>query len=484
MWEPETRLPVRLDARPPRRRGRRRLPARRASVPPRERGEPAARPRRRGPARAGGAAARTARRLDANAERRSLAANLRGVLAFEEARQDGAARPRLPPSRADGVPERDPPRSRQRGREVQPRARPALAPADVRRLAGRRRRRAGGYPGEWRRRGVQRHRVLRSDGRHLAARRARRPRRRPRARRAPPGREAHAASRRRARPRSPRPGRGDRGRGGDRPRRRSRRSRGGPASPSSRSGRARRAPTPRCCSSSTSRARCSRGSAVERRRGSSSPSGTRRRSRAAIPDVPVGIASVTDRVLPHLFPSTSENAFTAVLDRAMGVERPPPDWSGRGRVTSLAALSAIATNNFYSAAARKRASPSCSPTARRCRPTSARFARGCSAATSRRSSSATGATTTASTARAARPRPTGPTPAARRRCATSAPRSTAGSSRRTTSPASSSTTRILGSGPNGRRGRELQTVEWAPAALALAFVPLLFLLWRRNLAAD
>jgi hypothetical protein len=76
--------------------------------------------------------------------------------------------------------------------------------------------------------------------------------------------------------------------------------------------------------------------------------------RARIPTVPVGVASLTDRMLPHLFPTTSENAFTATLDKAMGVERPPPDRSGRGKVTALGALQGLATGNFFGPDARKR----------------------------------------------------------------------------------------------------------------------------------
>ncbi|MGH3131595.1 MAG: hypothetical protein ACRDNX_12325, partial [Gaiellaceae bacterium] len=39
---------------------------------------------------------------------------------------------------------------------------------------------------------------------------------------------------------------------------------------------------------------------------------------------------------------------------------------------------------------------------------------------------------------------------------------------------------VLGEGPTGLRGEELQSRELAPYALAAAFAPLLFLIWRRN----
>ena len=76
--------------------------------------------------------------------------------------------------------------------------------------------------------------------------------------------------------------------------------------------------------------------------------------RNAIPGVPAGLASVTDRTLPHLFPSADEDLFRATLDLAIGVERPPPVHTFRTRVTQLEALSAVATQGFFSPTARKR----------------------------------------------------------------------------------------------------------------------------------
>ena len=71
--------------------------------------------------------------------------------------------------------------------------------------------------------------------------------------------------------------------------------------------------------------------------------------------VPVGIASLTNRVLPHLFPSADEDVFRATLERAIDIERPPPGFSFIAPVqgtlrnaTSLASLAAVATQRFYS----------------------------------------------------------------------------------------------------------------------------------------
>jgi hypothetical protein len=75
---------------------------------------------------------------------------------------------------------------------------------------------------------------------------------------------------------------------------------------------------------------------------------------ASIPSVPVGLASVTDRTLPHAFPTADEDVFRTTLDKAIGIERPPPVHTLLRRVTSLEALSAIATQGFFSPTARRR----------------------------------------------------------------------------------------------------------------------------------
>jgi len=68
--------------------------------------------------------------------------------------------------------------------------------------------------------------------------------------------------------------------------------------------------------------------------------------RAGLPDVRVGVASLTDRILPHLFPTLSANAFTATIDRAIGIERPPPDRRAN-RATSIGAIEDLGRANFF-----------------------------------------------------------------------------------------------------------------------------------------
>lgn len=76
--------------------------------------------------------------------------------------------------------------------------------------------------------------------------------------------------------------------------------------------------------------------------------------REAIPTVPFGVASVTDRTLPHLFPTGDADTFRATLQKAIGIERPPPVHSLLRRVTSLESLGAVATQSFFSPKAKKR----------------------------------------------------------------------------------------------------------------------------------
>src|SRR5207342_1342986 len=69
--------------------------------------------------------------------------------------------------------------------------------------------------------------------------------------------------------------------------------------------------------------------------------------RASLPDVPVGIASLTDRVLPHLFPSVDQKVFEATLERSVGIEQPPPRSSFLTGATSLNALATLRGLRFF-----------------------------------------------------------------------------------------------------------------------------------------
>jgi hypothetical protein len=70
--------------------------------------------------------------------------------------------------------------------------------------------------------------------------------------------------------------------------------------------------------------------------------------RSSLADVRVGIASLTDRVLPHLFPTVNEDVFAATLERSIGIERPPPRASFLTSATSLNALATLRGLRYFS----------------------------------------------------------------------------------------------------------------------------------------
>lgn len=74
--------------------------------------------------------------------------------------------------------------------------------------------------------------------------------------------------------------------------------------------------------------------------------------RRQIPDVPAGVASFTDRLLPNLFPTSDPAVFDATVERAVGIERPPPGGSAL-TVTTFDALAAV-TRDAYFTPGRKR----------------------------------------------------------------------------------------------------------------------------------
>lgn len=78
-----------------------------------------------------------------------------------------------------------------------------------------------------------------------------------------------------------------------------------------------------------------------------------KRLRAELEDVPVGVSSLTDRLLPHLFPTVSATAFTSTVDRAIQIEKPPPERRAF-RATSLGALADLGRQSFFRDSTRKR----------------------------------------------------------------------------------------------------------------------------------
>jgi hypothetical protein len=78
------------------------------------------------------------------------------------------------------------------------------------------------------------------------------------------------------------------------------------------------------------------------------------RVRNSVPELPVGVATLTDRVLPHLFPTSRADSFHAVLDEAVGIERPGSVQRGNAVGTNLAALVSVPRTAFFSPEAKRR----------------------------------------------------------------------------------------------------------------------------------
>ena len=76
--------------------------------------------------------------------------------------------------------------------------------------------------------------------------------------------------------------------------------------------------------------------------------------RESLPEVRFGIASLTDRTLPHLFPSIDQEVFESTLTRSLGIEQPPPRSSLATNATSLDALATIRRQRYFAPTSRKR----------------------------------------------------------------------------------------------------------------------------------
>jgi hypothetical protein len=77
------------------------------------------------------------------------------------------------------------------------------------------------------------------------------------------------------------------------------------------------------------------------------------RLRRAVPTVPAGVATLTDRVLPDLLPVPDVPGFERVLARGVALESPPPQTSAV-RATSYDALAQIPGAGYFDPKARSR----------------------------------------------------------------------------------------------------------------------------------
>ena len=81
--------------------------------------------------------------------------------------------------------------------------------------------------------------------------------------------------------------------------------------------------------------------------------------RNALNQVPSGVATLTDRVLPNLFPNADPNVFFSTVKQTVDLEAPGPTTSNIAatefcKAAQVCALGALGTQNFFSPTARQR----------------------------------------------------------------------------------------------------------------------------------
>jgi hypothetical protein len=64
-------------------------------------------------------------------------------------------------------------------------------------------------------------------------------------------------------------------------------------------------------------------------------------------DIPVGVASMTDRTLPVLMPTTNLGLFDRTVQQSVAIDRPPPSQHYPGRATTFGALTAMGDASFF-----------------------------------------------------------------------------------------------------------------------------------------
>jgi len=79
-----------------------------------------------------------------------------------------------------------------------------------------------------------------------------------------------------------------------------------------------------------------------------------RRLRPAVPELPAGVAALSNRLLPYVFPTAAAHAYDGVLRSAYGVQKPPPSIDPDPVTTAFSELGEVATQRFYTPSARKR----------------------------------------------------------------------------------------------------------------------------------
>jgi von Willebrand factor type A domain len=71
------------------------------------------------------------------------------------------------------------------------------------------------------------------------------------------------------------------------------------------------------------------------------------RFRRELAEVPVGLASLTDRVLPLVFPTANHGTFESTIGLALDVDRPASQEADDVRATEFGALASVGERNFF-----------------------------------------------------------------------------------------------------------------------------------------
>ena len=96
----------------------------------------------------------------------------------------------------------------------------------------------------------------------------------------------------------------------------------------------------------------------------SKPGGANRLDRAvsmarhvpdSLPEIPTGVATITNRMMPLLFPIPDRRGVSVVLDRSVAIAQPAPARLTAPRATQLGAMSLAANRTYFSRSARRRA---------------------------------------------------------------------------------------------------------------------------------
>lgn len=75
---------------------------------------------------------------------------------------------------------------------------------------------------------------------------------------------------------------------------------------------------------------------------------------AALPGIPTGVATLTNRMMPLVFPTGDARTVSAVIDHSLRIMQPRPVVYSTPRETSLATLSLAADRSYFDPTARKR----------------------------------------------------------------------------------------------------------------------------------